>query len=682
MKAPAGQRCAGLLALLVGLLCLCPPARAHYVGSALLQLAERPEPGRFVVRFIPSTAMQRSDIAPEPSYPAPCQKQEQELVCGPAGLVGEIRVAGLTPSSELIVQIDWHNGRSVTRVLNGGRDRTEIEAVAGQGGALELVLAYGRLGLEHIAEGVDHLLFVLGLVLLVGFRRGLLWAITGFTLAHSLTLGLSVTGLVVLRPLPVEALIAFSLMLVAAEAWHAQRSGRTSLSRRFPALFAFGFGLVHGLGFGGALREIGVPDGDLGLALLAFNLGVELGQVAFVGALFALVKLAERAGEIAGRRGAERAGVLASRVARERLAVLLRGGATYVVGSAGAYLFLLRVAALVLVFVGLGLCFGVRVSQACPDEDSVPEQPIGFVRQGSVWELSLPHPVLHHDDILGRAEVAAALTPALRDALRQHLPTVSLMDEIGRRQGVVLVGVGEQAPFLVVPSGRSPFKRLVALEAARGGAALTSLSALLRLPPASPTTERTYYAALNQVLPEYPRPVLGAATYGKLVGTECNIGAREKFLLLALADGRVALLSRAGFLQYVPSSEQRVGADTRKLGDAERWSIERHDAYTISLKSPGGTYLRWGARDFFELDAAATAIESAPVFQRNRERFFLWVNGDGTVSLKLADNRVSVSVAEWQIPRQGQDVNCHYYGYRQDPSDDALPVSVSLGSPP
>jgi hypothetical protein len=70
------------------------------------------------------------------------------------------------------------------------------------------------------------------------------------------------------------------------------------------------------------------------------------------------------------------------------------------------------------------------------------------------------------------------------------------------------------------------------------------------------------------------------------------------------------------------------------------------------------------------------------VYQRNHERFFLWANGDGTVSLKLADNRVSVSVVEWQIPRQGMDSNCHYYGYRQDPSDTPLPVSISLGSPP
>jgi hypothetical protein len=292
---------------------------------------------------------------------------------------------------------------------------------------------------------------------------------------------------------------------------------------------------------------------------------------------------------------------------------------------------------------------------------------------------------LHHDDLLARAEVSAVLSRALRQALRLQLPNVKLMDEIGRRQGVVLIGVGEQAPFLVVPEGRSPFERLVALDraahAADAARGLASLTTLLRVPPAQPAERAAYYTALAQLLPDFPQPVVPAA-YGKLVAAECNIGAREKFLLLALDDAKVALLSRAGFLQYVPGSARRLAGDTRTLGEAERWSLERHDAYTISLKSAGGTYLRWGARDFFELDAGATAIEQAPLFQQNRERFFLWVNGDGSVTLKLADNRVSVSVVEWQIPRQGLDVNCHYFGYRQDPSDAPLPVSISLGSPP
>jgi hypothetical protein len=663
--------------LLVSFALLPATARAHYVGTALLHLVEQSDAGHFRVRFIPSTAMRRSDAAPTPVYPPSCRAEVEEIFCAPPGLSGSLRVDGLSPSSELIVQIDWLGGRQLTQVLTGGRSQFEIEPLASDeafGGALA---SYLRLGVKHIAEGADHLLFVLGLVLLVGFRRGLLGAITGFTLAHSLTLAASVTGLLVLRPLPVEALIAFSLVLVANEAWRAQRAARgalrgrgPTLTARFPASLAFGFGLVHGLGFGGALKEVGLPEADRALALLGFNLGVELGQLAFVAVLFALVTLAEAAARQFPPHGPASAPLPV--VGWQGLA---RGAATYLVGCSGAYLFIARVAALAL---GL-LLLDSGVSRACPEDELIVERPIEVAREGRVWELSLPHSAFHHGHLPDRPELVAALSPALRAALSNHLPTLALMDEIGRRQGVVLVGVGEQAPVLAVPSGRSPFRRLARLDAASGRQGLTSLGALLQIPPG--IDPQAHAAALRLVLPDYPVPVL-PATYGKLVGNECNIGAREKFLLLLLADGKVALLGRAGFLHYATDTERRVAADAPTLGAAERWSIERPDALTISLASAGGTYLRWGTRGLYELDAGATAIESAPVFQRNHERFFLWANGDGTVSLKLADNRVSVSVVEWQIPRQGMDSNCHYYGYRQDPSDRPLPVSISLGSPP
>lgn len=667
-----------LVASLFVLLALEPAAaRAHYVGTALLHLVEQRDAGHFRMSFIPSTAMRRSDVAPAPVYPPSCRVELEELFCAAPGLSGNLRVDGLTPSSELIVQIDWLGGRQLTRVLTGGRSQFEIEPSASADASGGALASYARLGVKHIAEGVDHLSFVLGLVLLVGFRRRLLWAITGFTLAHSATLAASVTGLLVLRPLPVEALIAFSLVLVANEAWRAQRAPRgplespaQTLTARFPAALAFGFGLVHGLGFGGALAEMGVPEADRALALLGFNLGVELGQLAFVAVLFALAQL----GELVARRFAQRAPASAPMpvLSGGRLA---RGAATYLVGCAGAYLFIARVAGLVLAL----LLLGSGVSRACPEDEVVIERPIEIVREGRVWELSLPHSAFHHGRLLDRPELGAALSPALRAALSKQLPTLALMDEIGRRQGVVLVGVGDRAPLLAVPSGRSPFRRLTRLDAASGARGLTSLDALLQIPPG--VDPQAHAAALRHVLPEYPVPVV-PATYGKLVGSECNIGAREKFLMLLLADGKVALLGRSGFLHYATDTERRVAADAPTLGAAERWSIERPDAYTISLASAAGTYLRWGVREFYELDAGAAAIESAPVFQRNHERFFLWANGDGTMSLKLADNRVSVSVVEWQIPRQGMDANCHYYGYRQDPSDTPLPVSISLGSPP
>jgi hypothetical protein len=131
---------------------------------------------------------------------------------------------------------------------------------------------------------------VIGLLLLVGFNRQLLWTITAFTLAHSVTLACSALGWLVLRSAPVEATIALSIVLVAGEALHQQQT----LARRYPALVAFLFGLVHGLGFAGALKEIGLPENHLLPALLTFNAGVEIGQLLTVTAAWALWRASSR----------------------------------------------------------------------------------------------------------------------------------------------------------------------------------------------------------------------------------------------------------------------------------------------------------------------------------------------------------------------------------------------------
>ncbi len=151
----------------------------------------------------------------------------------------------------------------------------------------EIARAYTVLGIQHILSGIDHLLFVAGLLFLVGFRRRLIGTITAFTLAHSITLALSVFGLITLRSPPVEAAIALSILLVAAESLRE----RETLARRLPALVSFLFGLVHGLGFAGALKDIGLPQSHLPLALLTFNVGVEIGQLMMVGAAFVVVSL-------------------------------------------------------------------------------------------------------------------------------------------------------------------------------------------------------------------------------------------------------------------------------------------------------------------------------------------------------------------------------------------------------
>jgi hypothetical protein len=137
-----------------------------------------------------------------------------------------------------------------------------------------------------LVAGIDHLLFVAGLLFLVGFRRRLIGTITAFTLAPSLTLACSAFGWLTLRPPPVEAAIALSIVLVASEALR----DRDTLARRLPALVSFLFGLVHGLGFAGALKSVGLPQSYLPLALLCFNAGVEAGQLLVVLGAFLLVR--------------------------------------------------------------------------------------------------------------------------------------------------------------------------------------------------------------------------------------------------------------------------------------------------------------------------------------------------------------------------------------------------------
>ena len=157
-------------------------------------------------------------------------------------------------------------------------------------GPLQVVRTYTGLGIEHILLGVDHLLFVLALLLLVHSRAQLLWTITAFTIAHSLTLAGATLGLVNAPSAPVEATIALSIVFVAAEILHA-RAGRPGISVRWPWIVAFSFGLLHGFGFAGALAEVGLPQQSIPLALLFFNVGVELGQLMFIAAMIALLSL-------------------------------------------------------------------------------------------------------------------------------------------------------------------------------------------------------------------------------------------------------------------------------------------------------------------------------------------------------------------------------------------------------
>jgi hydrogenase/urease accessory protein HupE len=148
-------------------------------------------------------------------------------------------------------------------------------------GALQVLTSYFGLGVEHILLGLDHLLFVLALLLLIRNVPLLIGAITAFTVAHSLTLGLAAVGWLNVPGPPVEAVIALSIVFLAVEIVKDGEGGHR-LSARAPWLISFGFGLIHGLGFGSALKEIGLPQNEILLALFSFNLGVEAGQIAFV----------------------------------------------------------------------------------------------------------------------------------------------------------------------------------------------------------------------------------------------------------------------------------------------------------------------------------------------------------------------------------------------------------------
>jgi len=157
--------------------------------------------------------------------------------------------------------------------------------------ALDVTRTYLVLGVEHILFGVDHLLFVLALLILVKGWRKLVGTITAFTVAHSITLAAATLGFVHVSSKPVEATIALSIVFVACEIVH-RRQGRSGLTETWPWVIAFSFGLLHGLGFASALREVGLPQNAIPLALLFFNVGVEVGQLLFVGAVMAIITLA------------------------------------------------------------------------------------------------------------------------------------------------------------------------------------------------------------------------------------------------------------------------------------------------------------------------------------------------------------------------------------------------------
>ena len=254
-------------------------AVAHEMTMAEMEMREASH-GEFIWLWTATNDSEPSAVL-KPMWPDGCVAEDNLLHCGPKGLTGTLTIEGVGAGySAALVKILWADGQSRVYTLTSGQPSVRLYGSADDHRSRwEIARAYTVLGVEHILTGYDHLLFVMGLLFLVGFQRKLIWTITAFTAAHSLTLASAALGILTLRSPPVEASIALSIVLVANEALHQRRT----LARRWPALLAFLFGLVHGLGFAGALKEVGLPQNYLPTALLTFNAGVEVGQLLTVG---------------------------------------------------------------------------------------------------------------------------------------------------------------------------------------------------------------------------------------------------------------------------------------------------------------------------------------------------------------------------------------------------------------
>jgi hydrogenase/urease accessory protein HupE len=299
MRSKVCRRCAfGLcLALAAG---LAWPAAAHRLAPSLLEVTET---AAGEIEIFWKTPLQRptgSDIRPR--LPDVCETQgtPEPGVQGSGAtlrfratcegeLVGRsFAVLGLASSrTEALLRLELLDGRKYQAVLRAG---DQVFVVPERQGALSVFRQYLGLGFRHILEGFDHLLFVLGLVLLVPDRRMLIWTVTSFTVGHSVTLSLAALGFVGLPQGPVEFAIAVTILVLAVEL--ASGGERRSLLRRVPWAVAAGFGLLHGLGFAGALAEIGLPQEEIPMALFSFNVGIELGQLSFVAAVVLLRPIA------------------------------------------------------------------------------------------------------------------------------------------------------------------------------------------------------------------------------------------------------------------------------------------------------------------------------------------------------------------------------------------------------
>ena len=276
-----------------------PAALAHELGVDPAELVQRPDGSYRLTSKVPQSL---AHFITAPELPEQCT-----LDGSPRGERGPYEVrytftckAPLTAQDTLVLPwgregvmmtVTWADGTATTRLVSREAGTIDINLAyfqAASGSWFNAAQRYTALGIEHILLGIDHLLFVLALLLIVRGPWMLVKTVTAFTVAHSITLALATLGFISVPSRPVEAAIALSIVFLCVEIVHA-RQGRIGLAIRYPWVVAFAFGLLHGLGFAGALAEIGLPQSEIPIALLFFNIGVEIGQLIFVAVILGII---------------------------------------------------------------------------------------------------------------------------------------------------------------------------------------------------------------------------------------------------------------------------------------------------------------------------------------------------------------------------------------------------------
>lgn len=326
------------LFLFLALLSPLAVAQAHESRPAYLQITQT-TPNRYEVMWrTPVNAGMRlpvevrfseevRNVTPPRIQELSDSRIERRLIEVTDGLVGRrIELVGLQVTiTDVLMRLERLDGTTQVTRLTPSAPSFVVE---GTPSATQVATAYLGLGIEHILSGVDHLLYILAMLMLVkGWRRVIL-TMSAFTATHSLTLTAAALGWVHVPQRPVEACIALSVLFIASEIVRG-REGQSGLTERWPWVVSFTFGLLHGFGFAGALSEVGLPQKDIPVALLFFNVGVEVGQLLFIASVFGIAFLARRA-------------MRRIRVSRPSWAWRVP---TYAIGGVAAFWFIQRIAA-------------------------------------------------------------------------------------------------------------------------------------------------------------------------------------------------------------------------------------------------------------------------------------------------------------------------------------------------